>query len=556
MSGDATVSALLLDNARLRSKLAEVQAALAAQHAQLAASSGATAHGADDTAAQRETSSGVSAAHRPTVAVSPAPVQSPSAVECALSRSSILRFSRHLLLSELGNQPVQFVDAVQRSAVLVVGAGGLGCPALLYLAAAGVGRLSVVDGDVVELSNLPRQVLFDERHVGRSKAEVAAGRVRGVSPSCRVEWHYERFSPSNAESFTRGFDVLLDCSDNVATRYLCNDVAVLLGLPCVSASALRLEGQLSVYGARSDGGPCYRCLYPLPVASHLVTNCNEGGILNAVTGVMGTLQALEALKCIAQRRQARDGQPASSLEQSTARSPYRCPALSSLSGRLLLFDGCDSSFRSVKLRGRSPQCAVCGDDEWRRITLNTLRQQQYSSLCSADRTASFDDHAVLAEAALSEQPSLSHVAGVSASLLASQLRQRSSASALPFVLLDVRPSLQFDIAHLPHSINVPRDELTQRWPEVQRAVAHAVAVRTPHSDALGSGSGLASTPLHCRLFVLCRRGVDSLHASRWLVERWQQEQRQQQHGQRVDVLNVQGGLMAWTELVDAQFPLY
>ena len=555
MNSEVSVAALLLENARLRSKLAEVQSALDTQR-------GVVGDGQ--------------------VEVGSALPPLPSSISCGLSRSSILRYSRHLLLSELGNHPVRFVDAVQRSSVLVIGAGGLGCPALLYLAAAGVGRLGVVDGDVVDASNLPRQVMFDDRHVGLSKAAAACARLRHVNPECAVECHSTRFTPSNAESLSRSFDVLLDCSDNVATRYLCNDISVLLGIPCVSASALRMEGQLSVYGSRSEGGPCYRCLFPLPVASHLVTNCNEGGILNAVTGVMGTLQALEALKCIAQRTQAddeREGARQQSGHLST-QSSYRCPSLSTLSGRLLLFDGCASIFRSVKLRGRSAQCAVCGDSQWRRITLDTLRQQHYTTMCSADQTASFDDNATSLDAELSSQPALLQVRSISVQSLASHLQPANS--HFPYVLLDVRPSLQFDIAHLPQAINVPREQLMQRWHDVQRAVQHAVtaaeernttaapvvtaAISRSTAEQASDGSELG--PPRCRLFVVCRRGVDSLHAARWIEQQQQQQQHEQQqvvhaaqsgaHLQhvQVDVLNVHGGLMAWSQVVDKDFPMY
>ena len=472
------------------------------------------------------------------------------------------------------------VDAVQRSSVLVVGAGGLGCPALLYLAAAGVGRLGVVDGDVVDPSNLPRQVLFDDRHVGVNKAVAASARLRRLNPQCVVEAHSTRFVPSNAESLSRGYHVLLDCSDNVATRYLCNDVAVLLGIPCVSASALRMEGQLSVYGSRMEGGPCYRCLFPLPVSSHLVTNCNEGGVLNAVTGVMGTLQALEAIKCIAQQRQAEDECLAAGeqLGEQSCHTAYRCPDLSTLSGRLLVFDGCSSTFRCVKLRGRSAQCAVCGESEWRRITLDTLRQQQYSTMCSADRTAAFDDSAISREAVLDAQSALLHVPSITVQSLASHLHdQEQCEPRLPFVVLDVRPALQFDIAHLPHSINVPRDVIQQRWTDVQQALHQAVATDEERSRAVVLASPVLSeqaqsqpssteddfhTRRRCRLFVVCRRGVDSLYVTQWICaqQRHNEQQRVQSRPHspypHTDVMNVQGGLMAWSEHVDTHFPLY
>ena len=262
----ATYAELALENARLRSKVAELQSSLTHTHHSTA----------PHTQLQQQQQGIDSDSAQPTTRTTPPPTPTLSlSAVTRLSGSDILRYSRHLLCGELGGRPVLVQLALMRSSVLVVGAGGLGCPVLQQLAGAGVGRLGIVDPDVIDASNLPRQSLFDERHLGRGKAEVAAERVAQVNPACRVQPHPTSFSALNCMQLASSYDLLMDCSDNVPTRYLCSDVAVALGIPCVSGAALRLEGQLTVYGWRD--GPCYRCIHPHPPPLGAITNCNEGG---------------------------------------------------------------------------------------------------------------------------------------------------------------------------------------------------------------------------------------------------------------------------------------
>lgn len=243
------------------------------------------------------------------------------------------RYSRHILLEEVGAVGQARLRAAR---VLVVGAGGLGSPLALYLAAAGVGTLGLIDHDRLELSNLQRQVAHATARIGRNKAESAAETLRALNPSVTLEIHQRRMDADAARELIPRYDVVCDGTDNFATRFLLGDACHLLGRPLVSAAVLRFEGQLSVF--RSHQGaphPCHRCLHPEPPPEGLVPTCSEAGVLGAVTGVMGTLQATEVLKLILDIGEG-------------------------LSGRLLLWDALDARFRTVKLR-RDPACALCGE---------------------------------------------------------------------------------------------------------------------------------------------------------------------------------------------------
>jgi sulfur-carrier protein adenylyltransferase/sulfurtransferase len=248
-----------------------------------------------------------------------------------LSSAETLRYARHIVLDEVGEEGQRKLKAAR---VLIVGAGGLGSPASLYLAAAGVGTLGLVDFDVVDASNLQRQVLYGESDLGRPKLEAAAARLRDLNPHVRVATHAERLSSANALDIIGGYDMVVDGTDNFPTRYLVNDACVLLGKRNVYGSILKFDGQLSVF-AGGDDAPCYRCLFRQPPPPGLVPNCAEGGVLGALPGIIGSLQALEAIKLITGA-----GEP--------------------MIGRLLLFDGLKLRWRELRLR-RNPDCPVCGD---------------------------------------------------------------------------------------------------------------------------------------------------------------------------------------------------
>lgn len=247
-----------------------------------------------------------------------------------LSTQELGRYSRHLLLPEVG---IEGQKKLKTSSVLLVGAGGLGSPLALYLAAAGVGHLGIVDFDVVDVTNLQRQILHGTSYVGRPKLESAVDRIREVNPFVEVTRYETVLTSENALDLMAGYDVVADGTDNFPTRYLVNDASVLTGVPNVYGSIFRFDGQVSVFGTKD--GPCYRCLYPEPPPPGLVPSCAEGGVLGVLPGIVGTIQAMEVIKQL-----LGIGEP--------------------LVGRLLLFDALAMSFTTLKTR-RDPDCPVCGD---------------------------------------------------------------------------------------------------------------------------------------------------------------------------------------------------
>lgn len=249
----------------------------------------------------------------------------------SVATSSLARYHRQAILPEVG---VEGQARLGRAKVLVVGAGGLGSPALTYLAAAGVGHLGVVDFDTVEESNLHRQTLYTTGDVGRQKTSVAAERLQEINPHVEITTYERRLDATNAEDLLAAFDLVLDGTDTFATRYLVNDASVLTGTPNVYASVSRFDGQASVFGA--SGGPCYRCLFPEPPPPGLIPNCAEGGVLGVLPGLLGTIQATEALKVL--------------LGVGTP-----------LIGRLLLLDALTMETRTLDI-GRDPSCPVCGEN--------------------------------------------------------------------------------------------------------------------------------------------------------------------------------------------------
>ncbi|MCX7600608.1 MAG: molybdopterin-synthase adenylyltransferase MoeB [Meiothermus sp.] len=260
------------------------------------------------------------------------------------TKEELDRYARHIVLPGVGGAGQA---RLKQSSVLVVGAGGLGSPVLMYLAAAGVGRLGIVEMDVVSLSNLQRQVLFDTEALGQPKANVAKVRLNSLNPHVQVETHTLKLDSHNALSILGLYDLVIDCSDNLPTRYLINDACVLLDKPLVYGAIHQFEGQLSVFHYRD--GPCYRCLYPQPPKPGTVTNCSEVGVFGVLPGVIGSLMAAEALKIL-----LRQGE--------------------TLSGKLLVYDGLQAHFRSIQ-SPRRVDCPVCGDHP----SVTTL--QDYELFC-------------------------------------------------------------------------------------------------------------------------------------------------------------------------------
>lgn len=248
-----------------------------------------------------------------------------------LSKEELLRYSRHLLIPGVG---VDGQLRLKNASVLMIGTGGLGCPAALYLAAAGVGRLGLIDPDTVDLSNLQRQILHGESWIGKPKLESAESRLREINPHIRIDLHSVRFTPENALELAEGYDIILDGCDNFPTRFLTNDTAFFLKKPLIYGAIHRFEGQATVF-APHMGGPCYRCLLPDLPPPGSVPSCNEAGVLGVLPGVIGSLQAMEAIKLIL----------------GIGKPPL---------GKLTVYDALNSAFRTISLR-RDPGCRLCGD---------------------------------------------------------------------------------------------------------------------------------------------------------------------------------------------------
>ncbi|KAK3563603.1 hypothetical protein QTP86_031853 [Hemibagrus guttatus] len=408
----------------------------------------------------------------------------------ALTNDDIMRYSRQLLLPELG---VKGQISLLNTSVLVVGCGGLGCPLALYLAAAGIGRLGLLDYDEVELSNLHRQVLHTERTQGLPKALSAAQALHRLNSTTQCVPYHLQLSSENALQLVQQYPFMLysDCSDNVPTRYLVNDACVLSGKPLVSASALRMEGQLTVYNY--NGGPCYRCLYPVPPPPDTVTNCSDGGVLGVVVGVMGCLQALEVLKIASGQK-------------------------SSFGQQLQMFDAQDGRFRCIKLRAKQASCVVCGDMP------SVTELQDYESFCGSAATDKCRRLNLLsAEQRVSVQEYKSFVD-----------------CGTPHLLLDVRPKVEVDICHLPVSINIPLASLEDQKTD------HINFLKEKISELKSQMSSESQVPV----FVVCKLGNDSQKAVLLLEKMSGTELK------HITVKDITGGLMAWANKIDPCFPKY
>ncbi|KAM0018569.1 putative transferase [Helianthus debilis subsp. tardiflorus] len=368
-----------------------------------------------------------------------------------LTPDMIYRYSRQLLLPSFG---VQGQSNLLKSSILVIGAGGLGSPALLYLAACGVGKLGMVDHDVVELNNLHRQIIHGEAYIGKSKVESAAAACRSINSTTEIVEHKEALRTSNAIEIVSKYDIVIDATDNAPSRYLISDCCVLLGKPLVSGAALGLEGQLAVYNY--NGGPCYRCLFPTPPPTTACQRCSDSGVLGVVPGVIGCLQALEAIKLA-----SLVGEP--------------------LSGRMLLFDALSAKVRIVKIRGRSLQCEACGE--------NGLTQQQFQQF----------DYEKFTQSPLAVAP-LKLKLLTSDSRISSKEYDELIKKGSPHVLIDVRPSHHYKITSLPESINIPLANLESRLAEVSSELK---SVQESNGTLNDSDAGL---------YVVCRRGNDSQRA--------------------------------------------
>ena len=350
-----------------------------------------------------------------------------TAVETGLNKDEILRYSRHLIIPEVGMEGQQ---KLKNARVLTIGAGGLGAPVGLYLAAAGVGTIGIVDFDVVDFTNLQRQVIHGTGDVGRPKLDSARDTIRSINPGVEVVGYNTRLDSGNALEIFRGYDMVVDGTDNFPTRYLVNDACVLTGIPNVYASIFRFEGQASVLAL--PDGPCYRCWYPEPPPPGLVPSCAEGGVLGVLPGLMGLIQATEAIKLI-----TGIGQP--------------------LKNRVLLFDALAMRFRELKLR-KNPECPVCGAHP---TIKHLIDYQEFCGIPAAPEVA------VAAAAPPSVREGIVEIS-------ATQLQQELQAGK-DLVILDVREPHEFAIGRIPDSVLVPLGDLPKRLAELDRQrpiVAH------------------------------------------------------------------------------------
>ena len=328
-----------------------------------------------------------------------------------LSNEEVARYSRHLIMPEVGMVGQLKLKA---ASVLCIGAGGLGSPVAMYLAAAGVGRIGIVDFDVVDHSNLQRQVIHGTPDVGRPKLDSARDRLNALNPEVKVETHDVALSSENALELLADYDIIVDGTDNFPTRYLVNDACVILGRPNVYGSIFRFEGQASVFATKD--GPCYRCLYPEPPPPGLVPSCAEGGVLGVLPGVIGTIQATEAVKLI-----MGVGEP--------------------LVNRFMIYDALRMRFRELKLR-KDPECPVCGD----RPTVTELID--YEQFCGMMPELTPSDSVDGAEATVED------------------LKARLDGGADVFIL-DVREPQEFQICRIPGSTLIPLGDLPQRLVELE-----------------------------------------------------------------------------------------
>jgi len=338
-----------------------------------------------------------------------------------LSHAEVLRYSRHLLLPEVGVEGQRKLKAAR---VLTIGAGGLGSPLSLYLAAAGVGTIGIVDFDVVDLTNLQRQIVHGTSTLGHSKLESAKARLTDLNPNVNVIGHDARLTSENALEIIDGYDIVVDGTDNFPTRYLVNDACVLLGKPNVYGSIFRFEGQASLFYAKE--GPCYRCLYSEPPPPGLVPSCAEGGVLGVLPGIIGSIQALETIKWI-------------------------IGAGDTLVGRLVLFDALKLRFRELKLR-KDPSCPICGEHP----TIHELID--YQAFCG-----------------IGAEPDYS---GVEISV--DEFRRERDAKGDALVLLDVREPHEWEIVHIEGARLIPLSQLPDRLSELD---GHAEIVTQCHHGA-------------------------------------------------------------------------
>ena len=387
----------------------------------------------------------------------------PNLDEIQLNKEEYERYSRHLILPEVGLDGQKRLKA---ASVLCIGTGGLGSPLLLYLAAAGIGRIGIVDFDIVDYSNLQRQVIHGTSWVGKPKIESAKNRILEINPFCQVDLYETRVSSENAIAIATPYDIIIDGTDNFPTRYLMNDVSVLLNKPNVYGSIFRFEGQATVFNYQ--GGPNYRDLYPEPPPPGMVPSCAEGGVLGVLCGIIGTIQATEAIKII--------------LGQGTT-----------LSGRLLLYNALDMTFRQLKLRPNPVRPVI-------------EKLIDYEQFCGIPQAKAQEANQQM------QVPEMT----------VTELKQLIDSGAKDFVLLDVRNPNEYQIAQIPGSVLVPLPDI-----ENGKGIEKVKELLNSH-----------------RLIAHCKMGGRSAKALGILKEAG------------IEGIYLKGGITAWSQEVDPSVPQY
>ena len=385
--------------------------------------------------------------------------------ETTLSKDEILRYSRHLIMPEVG---MEGQLKLKNASVLLVGTGGLGAPTALYLAASGIGRIGLVDFDVVDYTNLQRQVIHGTKDVGKPKIDSAIESMSDINPFVKLDRHEVALTSENALEILKDYDYIVDGTDNFPTRYLVNDACVLLGKPNIYGSIFRFEGQATIFAY--PGGPCYRCLYPEPPPPGLVPSCAEGGVLGILPGIIGLVQATETVKLILGA-----GQP--------------------LVGRLMLYDALAMKFRELKLR-RDPDCPMCGDHP---TITKLIDYQQFCGIPQHQEAAPMSGQSTTGE--------------IDAVELKAKIDRGDD-----FKLIDVREPHEFQICRIPGSTLIPLGELPKHLHELDPSAEYV---------------------MHCKMGGRSAKAVDLMKQSGFKK-----------------VLNMTGGITAWSDKVDPTVPKY
>ncbi|XP_013140451.1 PREDICTED: adenylyltransferase and sulfurtransferase MOCS3 isoform X2 [Papilio polytes] len=405
-----------------------------------------------------------------------------------LPKWAIERYSRQILLPDIG---VVGQEKLCNAKVLIVGAGGLGCPAAVYLAGAGIGEIGIIDYDKVDITNIHRQILHGECDQDKSKAESAAETLKSINSNIKITPYMVQLDSTNALEIMSKYDVVLDCTDNVPTRYLLNDACVMTKLPLISGSALKMEGQLTVYGYRSQGniekevyqGPCYRCVFPQPPPAETVGSCSANGVAGPIPGVIGALQALEAIKLLVGHKYEK-----------------------LLVERLLIFDGDDVTFRTVKLRSRNLSCPVCSENP------EITKLIDYEVFCKSQAKEKDVDLQILTpECRISAQ----------------KLKELLESSDKRHLLIDVRNEEEFNMCRIDGAVNYPIEQLHGTKVEEIKKMVHE----------------------NSQVTFICRRGNDSQIAAKMVLDHINEDHKEK-------IKDLIGGLHSWSENIDHEFPVY